>query len=79
MGSGLVQPRMRDYDVKHGYVNLYEIAKEEKVQEEEEEAKLRFHQLHQILFKTILLLHMNKRQNFSESNINHLINQFVIV
>lgn len=37
LGSGLVQPRMRDYDVKHGYVNLYEIAKEEKVQEEEEE------------------------------------------
>lgn len=29
LGSGLVQPRMRDYDVKHGYVNLYEIAKEE--------------------------------------------------
>ena len=37
LGSGLVQPRMRDYDVKHGYVNLYEIANEEKVQEEEEE------------------------------------------
>lgn len=39
LGSGLVQPRMRDYDVKHGYVNLYEIAKEEKVQEEEEEGQ----------------------------------------
>lgn len=25
LGSGLVQPRLRDFDVKHGYVNLDDI------------------------------------------------------
>ena len=78
MGSGLVQPRMRDYDVKHGYVNLYEIAKK-KLQEEEEEGQTEISPVASNPIQNNMLLHMNKRQNFSESNINHLINQFVIV
>ena len=70
---------MRDYDVKHGYVNLYEIAKEEKVQEEEEEGQTEISPVASNPIQNNIAPTYEQEAKFSESNINHLINQFVIV